>query len=116
MTEEAEEDLANNNDPNNNAEEFEDNALNQRPETDFLDEEDEDETEPFPRLRSPSSDIDFDDDVRTIQKVLPHKSVQQIRNHLEAYLEHPKRLKVISCLLTLSSCHLFFFYIHLECI
>ena len=70
MTEEAEEDLANNNDPNNNAEEFEDNALNQRPETDFLDEEDEDETEPFPRLRSPSSDIDFDDDVRTIQKVL----------------------------------------------
>ena len=99
MTEEAEADLANNNDPNNNAEEFGDATaqLQQRqpePETDFLDQEEEEESETFPRLRSPYSDPDFDDDVRTILKVLPDKSEQQIRNHLEAYLEHPKRLKV----------------------
>ena len=86
LTEEAEEDLANNNDPNNNAaEEFD--AIR---DSDFRPEFVPDSVSPNPA----ETDPDFEDDVDTIKKLLPDKSKEEIRNHLEAYLFHPKRLKV----------------------
>jgi hypothetical protein len=90
LTEEAEEDLANNNDPNNNAAEEFDQILD----SDYRPEFGINSVSPRSEVNPEETDPDFDDDVNTIRKLLPHKSQEEIRNHLEAFLFHPKRLKV----------------------